>query len=115
MRVNPNLTPHLLSSLQRVTADENSALLQLASGKRVQNPSDDPAGMATVVQLQSMDANNKQYLRNVSAVRSNMQYADSMLSSSVTDMERAVSLGVRGATGTMNPADREAIAQEIDG
>jgi flagellar hook-associated protein 3 FlgL len=115
MRVNPNTTPDLLASLQRISADENAVLRQMASGKRIAQPSDDPAGMAALVQLQGADENAQQYLRNMSAVRSQMQVSDSTLSSVITDLERALSLGVRGANGTMNDADRNSIALEIEG
>src|SRR4051812_17949348 len=115
MRVNPDHTLGLLASLQRISADESSVLRQLASGKRIENPSDDPAGIAELVQLQGSDENTQQYLRNASAVRSQMQVSDSTLSSAIIALERALSLGVRGANGTMNPTDRNSVALEIDG
>jgi flagellar hook-associated protein 3 FlgL len=115
MRVNPNSAPDLLASLQRISADENSVLRQLASGKRVEQPSDDPAGMAALVELQGSDANTQQYLRNVSAVRSRMQVSDSTLSSATVDLQRALTLGVEGANGTLNDADRNSVALEIEG
>jgi flagellar hook-associated protein 3 FlgL len=115
MRVNPNTAPDLLASLQRISGDENSVLKQLGSGKRIEQPSDDPAGMAALVQLQASDENTQQYLRNVSAVRSRMQVSDSTLSSATIDLQRALTLGVEGGTGTLNDSNRNSVAIEIEG
>lgn len=115
MRVNPNSTILLLNALQRISGDENGILRQMASGKRIQKPSDDPAGIAALVELQGSDANTQQYLRNVSALRSRTQVADSTLNSAVLALERALSLAVRGANGTMSATDRNAVALELEG
>lgn len=115
MRVNPDHTSSLLSALQRIAAEQFDVLGRIGSGKRIQKPSDDPAGIAALVQLQSSDENTQQCVRNVTAVRSEMQMADSTLNSAITNLERALSLGVRGGNSTMNDADRNAVAMEIDG
>ena len=44
-----------------------------------------------------------------------MQNADSTLSSVMTALQRAISLGVEGANGTLNASDRAAIATEVQG
>ena len=49
------------------------------------------------------------------AFRAKSQSADSTLSSVTTALQRAISLGVEGANGTLNPADRAAIATEVQG
>jgi len=51
----------------------------------------------------------------MSAVSSQMQAADSSLSSVVTALERAIALGVGGANGTLNDSGRQAVAAELDG
>lgn len=115
MRVNPDHTSNLLSALQRISSEEGTVLRQLASGKRIENPSDDPAGLAALVQLQNSDENSQQYVRNGSAVRTQMQMADSTLSSAIIGLERALALGVRGGNSTLNETDRNSIALEIEG
>ena len=115
MRVNPNTLPDLLVSLQRIAVDESTVLKQMASGKRIEQPSDDPAGMAALVQLQGTDEDTQQYLRNVSAVRSSLQVSDSTLSSATLELQRALALGVEGGTGTLNDNNRNCVALEIEG
>jgi flagellin-like hook-associated protein FlgL len=46
IRVNPNVLPDLLSALAQTRQQENTATLELASGSRINQPSDDPAGAA---------------------------------------------------------------------
>ena len=115
MRVDPNTTPGMLSALQRVTASQNTALSQLASGKKIQLPSDDPAAMASLIGAHSANSANSQFLTAIKLVSIHVQVADSDLNSVSTGLERAIALGVRGATGTMTDTDRNAIAAEIDG
>lgn len=115
MRVNPDLNSGLLAALQRATQTESNVLGQLASGKKIQKPSDDPAGLAALVEVQSGSSNAEQYLSNIAAIRSQMQAADSSLNSAMLAIERALTLGVRGATGTLTDSDRESVASELDG
>jgi len=44
-----------------------------------------------------------------------MQNADSALNSVVTALQRAISIGVEGANGTVNSSDRAALANEVQG
>jgi flagellar hook-associated protein 3 FlgL len=115
MRVNPNHTNAMLTALERVSAEETKALGQLSSGKRIERPSDDPAGMAALIDVQDASSKTSQYLSNISAVRSQAQGADSSLSSVVTALTRALSLGVSGANSTLNDSDRASVATELDG
>lgn len=115
MRVNPDHNFGMMSALERVTSSENAVLRELSSGKKIQRPSDDPAGMAALVEVQATDSTTTQYLNTIKAVRSQMQAADSSLNSATIALERAISLGVRGTTGTLSDSDRAAVASELDG
>jgi len=53
MRVNPDTQSSLLAALNRVNLSEQKILNQLSSGVRIQTPSDDPAGAAALVEVQS--------------------------------------------------------------
>jgi len=115
MRVNPDLQTGLLAALDRSGANEQTVLKQLSSGLRIQTPSDDPAGAAAVVEVQAFDADTQQFLANVQAMRTQMQAADSALNSAEQAVQRAVTLGVQGATSTLSDDDRTAIANELFG
>jgi flagellar hook-associated protein 3 FlgL len=115
MRVNPSISNDLLAALAMAKQQEQTDLVQLASGRRVNNPSDDPAAAAMVVQNHVESSQDDQYLRSATSVQSQLQTADSALSSVVSALERAVSLGVEGSTGTVSDADRTALVSELQG
>lgn len=115
MRVNPDMTSSLLSALDRVNMNEQKILNQLSSGLRIQTPSDDPAGTAALVEVQAQEAATQQYDNNADAMQTQMQAADSALSSVNSALRRAVTLGVEGATATLSDTDRSAIANELGG
>src|SRR5271165_1782567 len=115
MRVNPNYTPDILNELWQSQAQEQTYIQQLATGRRVNVPSDDPAAAAANVQNQAFQSQNDQYLKNTNSLEGMFQTADSTLSSVVTALNQAISLGTEGANGTLSSADRQALAQQIQG
>jgi len=115
MRINPDSTAGLLGILSMAKRQEESALLQLSSGRRVQLPSDDPAASAEVTLNNQTQSEIDQFTQSVGTVRELVSTADSTLSSVVGALERAVSLGVEGATGTLSAENRASLQQEIDG
>jgi flagellar hook-associated protein 3 FlgL len=113
MRVNPNLQADMLSYLQISQNQEQTAIEQLATGRRVNLPSDDPAAAAANLVNDSRLAADDQYVQNIDSVKASMTTADSTLSSVITQLTQAISLGVEGANGTLSDSNREAIAQQI--
>lgn len=115
MRVNPNMLPDVLSGLQQSQTTLNAALQEVSTGKRVQVPSDDPAASANMVQNTIDTKNVDQYTQNVSSVLAMVQTADSTLSSVVSSLTQAVTLGVQGANGTTNATNQQDIATQVQG
>jgi len=115
IRVNPNALPDLLSALAQTRQQENTATLQLATGSRINQPSDDPAGAAQMVANRDLSSQADTFLRSITNVNGLLQTADSTLSSVVTALQRAISLGVQGANGTLSNADRGDVAGELSG
>src|SRR5882724_572737 len=115
IRLNPNLLPDLLASIQQSKQNENVATLQLSSGRRVNQLSDDPAAAASIVGNHDQAGQDDRFLQNISTLQSKFQVADSTLSNVVTVLTRAISLGTEGANGTLTPGDRQAIAGEVQG
>jgi len=115
MRINPNPTPDLLAALARVQQDEQSAMLELTTGRRVNKPSDDPTASAVLVQNQDQSEQTAQYLKSLTNLRGQLQTADATLNSMVVALQRAITLGVEGATGTLSNANRASLADELSG
>ena len=110
-------TMQIFSQGLDVLNDRQSKLLktqlQLSSGKRINNPSDDPAGAARILDLQQGAAITRQYQANILAAQSRLGLEDAVLASVIDGLQRARELAVAGLNGTQSPEDRTAMAQEI--
>jgi flagellar hook-associated protein 3 FlgL len=115
MRVNPNMAPDVLAAIWQTQSQEQTALQELSTGKRVNVPSDDPLASAEMVGNQDQSNRTDQYLQNIDTLNNQMQTADTALGSVVTALTQAVSLGVEGSTGTVSDANRQSIAQNVQG
>jgi flagellar hook-associated protein 3 FlgL len=115
IRVNPDMYSIILNGLAGNTKRQDQALQQLASGQALNSLSDDPAAVASLVGLRTESSSNAQHLKNISSLTSTLQVADSALSSVVTSLTSAITLGVEGANGTLDTSNRQAIAQQIQG
>jgi flagellar hook-associated protein 3 FlgL len=115
MRVNPNQMTDILAAIQQTQAQEQTALQEISTGKRVNTPSDDPAAAANEFQNQATESRIDQYLQSVSGLQAQLQTADSTLNSVVTALNQAVSLGVEAANGTLSASNQQQIEQQIQG
>lgn len=115
MRVNPDSQAGLLYSLAETQRAQDKAMEQISSGRRISVPSDDPAGMAALIRNRSQARANDEFSHNLATIKSVLQTTDSTLSSVVTGLQKAITLGVQGATSTLSQADRDAIASEVAG
>jgi flagellar hook-associated protein 3 FlgL len=87
--------------------------LQLASGKRITAPADDPTGSAQLLGISESVKVTEQYQRNINHVRSRLELEDTALGSVGDALQRARELTVQALNDTNGPEDRAAIAQEI--
>ncbi len=115
IRFNPDPIPSMLSLLGQTQRDQNTALEQLSTTRRVNRPSDDPAAAAANVEDIAHIALDDRYIANAETLRELMNTADSTLNSVVMALERAISLGIEGATGTQTAENRSAIADDVLG
>jgi flagellar hook-associated protein 3 FlgL len=115
MRVNPDMSGDLVAEIWQTQSQQQTSLLELSTGKRVNTPSDDPLAAAQMVANSDHTSRTDQYLHNLDTLTSQLQTADSALSSVVTAVTRAISLGVQGSTGTVSDANRQQIAQDLVG
>jgi flagellar hook-associated protein 3 FlgL len=115
IRLDPNLLPGLLASIQQSNQQLTVATQQLSSGRSVNQLSDDPAAVASLVGNHNQASQDDQYLQSISTIQARFQVADSSLSSVVTALTSALSLGVEGANGTLTPANQQSVAAEVQG
>lgn len=113
MRVNPSFAPEILADLQQSQQSVNTALQQVATGKSVTIPSDNPVASAEMVQNSIESAQVDQYTQNVTSLQGSVQSAGSVLSSVVSSLNQAISLGTEGANGTTNSSNMQVIASQV--
>lgn len=87
---------------------------RLASGKRINRPSDDPAGAEMVLNLKTSVKQLEQFQRNAQAVNLKLISADDALGNYATTLDRVKTLVSRGLSETSTPQTREAVAVELD-
>lgn len=115
LRINPNPAPDLLAAIAQNRQAQNTALQQISTGRAVNQLSDNPAAAAEVTLNHVQQSQDAQYLQNISSLTAQGNTVDSTLSSVVTALTQAISLGVEGANGTLSDANRQAIAQQMTG
>src|ERR1700722_132919 len=113
MRVNPNPLPDLLAALNQTQLDAQEASLQIATGRSVNEPSDNPTAAALLVVNNDQATFNAGYLQSLTAVQGQLSTADSTLSSVTTALQQALSLGVEAGGGTLSASDQAAIVTQL--
>lgn len=104
-----SLNQHLGASLRRLYQESR----KIATGKRIQYPSDDPVAMEASLRLGSVVSQMEQYLKNVADALSWLDITESSLGQIGEGLHRARELAVRAANGPLSPGDRADIAKEI--
>ena len=86
---------------------------QLATGKRINSPSDDPTGAAQLVGLSESSRITAQYQDNILAALTRLELEESALGAVGDALQRVRELTVAGLNDTNGPQERTAIAAEI--
>jgi flagellar hook-associated protein 3 FlgL len=115
MRINPNINDAVNSAIEQSQQAVTNAFEQVSTGQRVNQPSDDPAASAAYIQLQAQSADVDQYTANASSALSQAQLSDSVITSVVSLLNQAITLGTEGANSTSSATDRQSIATEVQG
>ncbi|MBI4682652.1 MAG: flagellar hook-associated protein FlgL [Nitrospirae bacterium] len=85
----------------------------LASGKKINNPSDDVSGMTKGMDYKVSISEIEQYKRNIDEANAHLSFAETNMSSVTNSLTRARELAVQASTGSLSYLDRVAIAKEI--
>ena len=102
-----------IDSILNQQAKLNQTQLQLATGKKVLKPSDDPAVATQLLNLSSLKANNLQYDRNINTAQNELELQESVLASSGNVLQRVRELVIQANNATQGSETRAAIADEI--
>jgi flagellar hook-associated protein 3 FlgL len=115
MRITNNvLVNNLKNNLSRNIFNMEKIQTQLATGKRISKPSQDPTGIVESMRLASRLKENKAFQNNAQEAKSWLNTTDEALDSLTVALRRAYELTVQGANGVLAPEDREAVKAEIE-
>tara|TARA_R110002049_G_scaffold218166_1_gene389606 strand:- start:682 stop:2160 length:1479 start_codon:yes stop_codon:yes gene_type:complete len=102
-----------LSAMLNKQAELGKTQLQVSTGNRILNPSDDPAGSVQILNLQREVSLSEQYLSNATKAENKQSNEEGVLDSATSMLQRVRELAVQGLNATNTQADKQAIAIEI--
>ena len=115
MRVtNGMLITNMMRNYRRNLSRMENYQNQLASGKNIRRPSDDPSGASKALKLRSDLSMNEQYIKNTDNAISWLSITENALRDIGDSLQRARELTVQAANETLSPDNRAAIADEIE-
>ena len=113
------VTPGLITA--QVTRDLRASLEAMArqqrmisTGRRVNEPADDPGAAAQALTVRSRQSANAQFQRNVDTARRTLGAADAALRSLGDTLQQAKDLTVQGGNDSNDAAARQAIGTQVD-
>ncbi|MEK4734127.1 flagellar hook-associated protein FlgL [Paenibacillus sp. FSL L8-0641] len=114
MRVTNNmLSSQLLLNLNRNSERMNNTQNQMATGRKLNKPSDDPVGITYSLRYRSELSSNEQYQRNVDSAVSWLDFNDTVMDQAGQIMQRVRELTVQASTGTNPQSALDSINKEI--
>ena len=86
---------------------------QVATGKRIVNPADDPTGATRALNLEKVIGSQEQFARNMDRAELALQTEENSLDQATNLLQRVRELTVQALNGTQTAESRKAIAAEI--
>ncbi len=108
--LNTQLLRNLNNNLHRM----DNLQQQLATGRRISKPSDDPVAISFALRYRSEIGMNEQHQRNVNDSLSWLSYTDIILDQAGQVLQRARELAVQGANGSNPQEALDSIKSEVE-
>jgi len=106
-------TNSFLNHLSRIQDNISRTSAQISSGYRIQQPSDSPDQISTLLDLQANLSHNQGVTTTLARVQAEVQSADSGVSTALQLLDQARSLGAQGGTATTTAANRTDLSQRV--
>ncbi len=107
------LFSQLTTSLQKNLEKLSRLNSNLASGKRIESPSDDIVGLIRSMDYKISINYNEQYKRNIIEAKNYLEFSEDIMYSVNDSLIRAKELAISGASGDLNHDDRLIVAREV--
>ncbi len=103
-----------LQNIFRITENLFKAQQEIATGRRINKPSDDASGIRDALLFRTSIAQSKQFARNIHNNRLYIQASDSAMESVDLNLIRAKELAISELSGLSNEETRNFAANELD-
>ena len=100
-------------NVQQLKADIIDMQENVATGKQLSVPSENPVSFSDLAMLKARSARIGQYETNINAIRQRLSLEDSTMSQVNAILTRIRELGVQGSNDTLSTSDRKTIGLEI--
>ncbi len=102
-----------LNSLNRLNTQLDKTNEQIATGRRLVTPADDPIAASRVLELDQQITQSEQYITNIKAARGRLEQQESLVSTVEDLITRIRELTIAAGNGGYTKSDREALAAEL--
>lgn len=103
----------LLMNLNRNARASQLTQEQMATGRKLNRPSDDPVGITYSLRYRSELGSNEQYQKNVDSAISSLDYNDTILTQTNSVLQRLRELTVNGSNDTNPQTALDSINEEV--
>ncbi|SCW58547.1 flagellar hook-associated protein 3 FlgL [Paenibacillus tianmuensis] len=100
---------NITNNLRRMSNNQD----MLSTGRKINQPSDDPVGITYALRYRSELSMNEQYQKNVDMAKSFLDHTDTVMGQIGELLQRAKELTTQGVNGTNPQSALNAIAQEM--
>ncbi|WP_217126671.1 flagellar hook-associated protein FlgL [Hydrogenophilus thiooxidans] len=100
-------------AMQRAQTQMHQTQLQVASGRKMVVPSDDPVRAARSLELQQSQSVNQQFLENIGYAKDVLGLTDTRLTQMSDTLQYLRDKFVQAGTGALTASDRAALAQDL--
>ncbi|MCD9022305.1 flagellar hook-associated protein FlgL [Cohnella silvisoli] len=107
--MNTQLLRNISGNLGRMNTLQN----QLATGRRINAPSDDPVGLTFAMRYRSEISANDQYIKNVDSASSMLDYSDMAMGQAGDVLQRLRELAVQGGSSSLPQEAYDSINLEV--
>lgn len=104
-----------ITTLNNLQTQVSQTQQQIATGRRILNPADDPAAAARAVELTQSDSANTQYGDNRTAAINTLSLAEGVMQSVTTLLQDARVIAMDAGNGILSDSSRRSLATELQG
>lgn len=103
-----------LNGIEQQQSDVSKLTQELATGKKVNSPSDNPTAFANAQRLQSHVQSLNQYATDNANLKNQLGLGSQTLNQSLTVLNSVRSVALQAANGTANSQNRAALAKQVE-